>query len=95
MHGLLFMRLIIGISLLLLGVGALSCRLESAIDPTEPPRPAIRWVRTVNGWERPEAWLAAPVRVPQLHPLVVAVGQALVSVWALTAFRCDDELTPS
>jgi hypothetical protein len=83
------MRLIVGISLLLLGVGTLSCRVESAVSSATPP--ALEWVRTAQGWERPALWSAVPVPTPRLHPLVVALGQGLFSIWALTAFREESE----
>ena len=47
--------------------------------------PARQWVRTVDGWERPEMWHAPDLYVPRLHPLVVAAGQGLVSVLGLVA----------
>lgn len=85
------MRLIIGIALLLLGLGTLSCRLDSAIDSSERTRPTFLWVRTADGWEWPGSWLVTPVKAPRLHPFVVAAGQGLASVLALAAFRRDDE----
>ena len=46
----------------------------------------LKWVRTVDGWERPEGLVygtgPAP---PRLHPLVVAAGQVLLSALALVA----------
>jgi hypothetical protein len=82
-------RFIIGISLLLLGFGMLSCRVEGlAAREAEPPA-ASRWVRTVDGWERPDRWVTTPSWDPGVHPLVVAAGQGLASVMALVAFRRD------
>ena len=83
------MRLIVGITLLLLGAGMLSCRVDGTTSPLGERRTALTWVRTVDGWERPEAWTEAPVEPPQLHPLVVAAGQGLASLLALAAFRRD------
>ena len=83
------MRLIVGITLLLLGVGSLSCRVEGTTN-SKPQTPAP-WVRTVDGWERPNLWYTSPAKPPQLHPLVVAAGQSLASLLALAAFRRDDQ----
>jgi len=82
-------RLILGITLLLLGVGMLSCRVETA-SYSPPVTQARQWVRTAVGWERAGAWNVASVSVPRLHPLVVAAGQGLVSVLGLVAFRRDE-----
>ncbi len=83
------MRLILGITLLLLGVGTLSCRVENSIGDGSPIRSAGQWVRTVGGWERTETWQAVEAFTPQLHPLVVAAGQGLISVLGLVACRQD------
>jgi hypothetical protein len=86
-----FMRAIFGISLLLLGLAMLSCRVETighgnaSVDPSP-----VRWVRTVDGWERPDSWFIVAARPPRLHPLVVAAGQGLASLLALAAFRRDE-----
>jgi hypothetical protein len=85
------MRLIIGISLLLLGVGTLSCRLEGTTGATPKPTHSIAWVRTTDGWERPGDWYVTYATTPRLHPLVVAAGQGLVSILALVAFRDEEE----
>jgi hypothetical protein len=79
------MRLIVGITLLLVGIGTLSCRVEGTANSNRPI--STSWVRTVDGWERPNLWHAAPAKPPQLHPLVVAAGQTLASVLALVVFR--------
>jgi hypothetical protein len=50
-----------------------------------------RWVRTVDGWERPDSWYLEAVRPPKLHPLVVAAGQGLVSLLGLVAFGRQEE----
>ncbi len=82
-------RLILGITLLLLGVGTLSCRVEAPAR-SGPIIPSVgQWVRTVDGWERTDMWNVAAVEAPRLHPLVVAVGQGLVSILGLAAFRQD------
>jgi hypothetical protein len=78
-------RLIVGISLLLLGAGCLSCRLDGlAIDPPKPLQD-INWVRTVHGWERRDTWSLDEVSAIGLHPLVVATSQAMLSVLALAS----------
>jgi hypothetical protein len=80
------MRMIVGLSLLLLGLGIFACGLEGAGRPSGV-RPVGQWVRTTAGWERTDRWRLAPRKQPQLHPLVVAAGQGLASVLALAAFR--------
>lgn len=86
------MRLIVGIACLLLGLGTLSCQMGPAVPRTTiattragDATPATGWVRTVDGWERVNSWYVGEVRPPQLHPLVVAAGQALVSLLGLAA----------
>ena len=85
------MRLIVGISLLLVGVGSLSCRMEGTLESARPRSLAPAWVRTADGWERPNAWLATAPDVPRLHPAIVAAGQGLASLLALVAFRREEE----
>jgi hypothetical protein len=85
------MRLIVGISLLLLGVGTLSCRMESARSSADRSPPPLEWVRTADGWERPIIWSTPTAGAPQLHPFVVALGQGLFSILALAAFREESE----
>jgi hypothetical protein len=46
---------------------------------------SVPWVRTVDGWERLDSWHECKVAPPQLHPLVVAAGQGLVSLLGLAA----------
>jgi hypothetical protein len=78
------MRLILGITLLLLGIGSLSCQIDRPVGGA-PLVQAKRWVRTIEGWERSDLWGAPDPFVPQLHPLVVAAGQGFVSLFALVA----------
>jgi hypothetical protein len=83
-------RLILGITLLLLGVGSLAVRVEGTADVRPAGAPIGQWVRTVDGWERPELWQDVVAGPPRLHPLVVAAGQGLISVLALVSCRRDD-----
>jgi hypothetical protein len=83
------MRMILGISLLLLGIGTLSCR-GTREEVEVATRPAMNWVRTIDGWERPGLWAVSRVTPPRLHPLVVAAGQGLASALVLVAFRRED-----
>jgi hypothetical protein len=46
-----------------------------------------KWVRTSDGWERPGSWNLAEQPKPQLHPFTVAMGQALISILSLVAYR--------
>jgi hypothetical protein len=81
------LRLIFGIILLLLGLGTLSCRIGDAPPPGLRVHTSNKWVRTIDGWERPGSWNLAELREPQLHPTVVAVGQGLISILGLVAYR--------
>lgn len=82
------MRLIVGITFVLVGVATLSCQVEGTANSNRPPTSV--WVRTVDGWERPSLWYTTPSPPPQLHPLVVAAGQGLASILALALFRRDE-----
>jgi hypothetical protein len=81
------MRLVIGIVLLLLGVGALSCQVDSPAETMPNSTQVASWVRTVDGWERVDSWNTSIALPPGLHPLVVATGQLLISVLALAAIK--------
>ena len=83
------MRLIIGISLVLFGVGSLLCEVEcrSAVTPAASRMTGL--VRTTDGWESPQNWRIESASPPRVHPLVVAVGQGLVSIFALVACQSD------
>ena len=84
------MRSILAILLLILSAGLLSCRIEGrSLEKTLPVQPAA-WVRTVDGWERMDRWSPASKEPPALHPLVVAAGQLLVSLFALAAAEPAD-----
>jgi hypothetical protein len=102
---LITVRFILGITLLLIGVGLWSCQIDgwagesSSASVAEPP-----WVRTADGWER-ATWLATPptssgttnstahtaanTRSPQLHPIIVAAAQLLISLLALCTSAAD------
>jgi hypothetical protein len=88
----ILMRTIVGISLVLIVIGTLSCR-DGGDAAISAERPALRWVRTIDGWEQPSLWnVSPPATIPQLHPLLVAAGQGLASALALVAFgRATDE----
>jgi hypothetical protein len=83
------LRLILGITLLLLGLGTLSCQVQDSVGDGPVIPSAGKWVRTVDGWERPELWNAPELHAPRLHPLVVAAGQGLVSVMGLVVCAAD------
>jgi len=88
----LLVRAIFGISCLLLGAAMLSCQMEIARDLQTANQPkVVVWVRTVDGWERPDSWNLEPVRRPALHPVVVAAGQGLLSILGLVLFDRDDD----
>lgn len=82
------MRLIVGITFVLVGVATLSCQVEGTADSNR--RATNAWVRTVDGWERPSLWSTTPAPPPQLHPLVLAAGQGLASLLALAVFSRDE-----
>jgi len=83
-------RLILGITLLLLGLGSLLCSVDGTVGNSVAHAPVGQWVRTTYGWERTNTWQAMGSYQPELHPLVVAAGQGLVSILALVAFRRED-----
>jgi hypothetical protein len=87
----LAMRFIFGILCLLLGLGMLSCRVEGPVPRLSADATAqgSGWVRTSDGWERPDSWNVPSVGPPQLHPWVVAAGQGLVSLLGLAACQRD------
>lgn len=85
------MRLIVGIVLLLVGTGTLSCRLDGLAVDLPAHSYDVEWVRTVDGWERTDAWLPVEVSPLRLHPLIVASGQALLSVLALAVYATEGE----
>jgi len=82
-------RLILGITLLLLGVGTLSCRLDGLAVDLPATRHEVDWVRTAQGWERTSAWTSRQTLPVSVHPLVVAAGQAMLSILALAYFAED------
>ncbi len=68
-----------------------ACQVEGFGEMgTAKPQAAMRWVRTVDGWERPDRWNLDSVRRPTLHPLVVAAGMGLFSVLGLLAFEREE-----
>jgi hypothetical protein len=72
----------------------LSCRPpngQSSAERTAAAVTSIKWVRTVDGWERPESWSLQAVGPPRLHPVVIAAGQALFSALGLAAFGGMDD----
>ncbi|MGE3240151.1 MAG: hypothetical protein AB7G28_24545 [Pirellulales bacterium] len=79
------MRSILGILLLLVGAGLVSCRIEGHVSDAQAQRPAIDWVRTANGWERSSNWSPSLAPRPAVHPLVIGAGQLLISMLALAA----------
>jgi hypothetical protein len=87
-------RIIVGIVLLLAGAGVWLAGIEgeAARGPDDAPQFEMRWVRTVDGWERPETWRTAEPLADslRLHPLVVAAAQLLFSLFALAAHSRDD-----
>ena len=81
------MRSIIGILLLLVGLGLVSCQFDGTTAGTRLAATSqADWVRTVDGWERAGSWEPMVSHRPRLHPVVVASGQVLAAVLALVAF---------
>jgi hypothetical protein len=85
------MRAILGISLLLLGIGSCLCEMEGPAPTRVSVENSLTWVRTVDGWEPADRWQVDAAPPPRLHPLVVACGQGLVSLFALVAFQGDSK----
>ena len=56
------MRLIVGITFLLIGIGMFSCSVEGTANSR--PQSPTSWVRTVDGWERPNLWHTSPAEPP-------------------------------
>lgn len=94
-------RAIFGISCILLGAAMLLCQVEGSGDdrnvaPIAPrelgtQRQAFtNWVRTVDGWKRPDSWRSSAPSRPALHPLVVAAGQCLAATLGLAFFQRDE-----
>jgi hypothetical protein len=77
------MRSILGILLLLMGAGLVSCRIEGSSADVLPPSATSDWVRTADGWERSHNWSPSLAEPPAVHPLVIAAGQLFVSLLAL------------
>ena len=88
------MRLVVGNLLLVVGIGLLSCRLGGWATELPGQVQAASWVRTADGWERSGNWLPSIVAPPDLHPLVVAAGEALFSSFALAAFAVPSSRPP-
>lgn len=79
------MRSILGIVLLLVGVGLVSCRIDGHAARALVPETPDNWVRTTDGWERASNWTPSLAAPPAVHPLVIAAGQLLLSLLALAA----------
>jgi hypothetical protein len=85
------MRVILGISLLVIGTIVFSCQIDGANTAQANVPPTPTWIRTADGWEKAGSWCLSVVQPPTLHPLVAAAGQGLVSIFALVAFRTESE----
>jgi hypothetical protein len=79
------MRAILGILLFVGGVAIAAYRVDVHSSKPEVTPVHFAWVRTVDGWERPERWTISRVEPPAVHPVVIAAGQMLVSMFALVA----------
>jgi hypothetical protein len=79
------MRTILGIAMLLAGIGMMSCRIEGRSSDQALPANHADWVRTIDGWERSDDWLPSLTGPPAVHPVLVASGQVLISLFALVA----------
>lgn len=77
------MRFLCAMSLLLAVILAM-CHWEG--EAVEVRTDAPSWVRTVDGWERPETWEPVTAPEPIIHPGVVAAGQLLASLAALVVY---------
>jgi hypothetical protein len=81
------MRIAIGLTLLLWGLGWWAAGVELPANPDAPGRDARPWRRTSEGWEVLPA-LAPPATtgIEGLHPILVALGQAQASAFVLLAW---------
>ena len=89
-------RLVIGFSLILWGIGWLACQVEgtsvskAAMNKTPTSKATVtaydHWVRAADGWEKTGQWMLGPQHTPTLHPLVVASLEGIFSFMALIAF---------
>ena len=89
-------RLVIGFSLILWGIGWLACQVEgtpvskAAMNKTPMSKATVtaddHWVRTTDGWEKTGQWMHGPLHAPTLHPLVIASLEGMLSFMALIAF---------
>lgn len=84
------MRSVIGIAIVLLGIGFVSCRWGRSAASVPQAAVAAPWIRTVDGWERVASWQPTIAPPPRLHPLVMAAAEVLVSVLALVATAPSD-----
>jgi hypothetical protein len=79
---------------LLVAAGVAAARWPVSVTADIPD--SLRWVRTVDGWERSETLLPAPTRELLLHPAVVASFQLFGAGLALAAgARRRDKQTPA
>lgn len=69
----------------------LSCRLDGLAVDLPAKQQDVDWVRTAQGWERRTAWFSSDVSPVQLHPIVVATGQVLLSIFALALCAAGPE----
>jgi len=84
-------RLVIGFSLILWGIGSLACQVEGTpMSKAATSRATVtidgHWVRTADGWEKTGQWTLGPQHAPTLHPLVVASLEGMFSLLSLIAF---------
>lgn len=84
------MRFIVGLSILILGLATVFCRIDMQSPGANAVPNRTSWVRTTDGWERPESWHADALASPLPHPLVVAAAQGMVSLFALLALDGRD-----
>lgn len=89
------MRSILSISLLLVIIGLVVCRIEGQSTSLAPTAQMTEWVRTVDGWEKPLGWTTSLAGPPAVHPLVVAAAQVLVSLFALAVSPGAAQIKPS
>ena len=81
------MRWITVILLLLTVSFWVGSQIDVAQSYDATPAPPPRWVRTVDGWEKTANWVGTrPTHRPTLHPLVVTLTQAMLSLYALATF---------
>lgn len=80
---------------MLFGAVTLSCRLDGLAVDLPPVQQQVDWVRTAQGWEHSSTWASTETPPVSLQPLVVAAGQAMLSILALAFYAEEGKKSPA